>query len=59
MLGADTTTDVAVLKVDATNLPVVALGKERDVQVGDAVLVDIGVRIHTVMRAGVAPSSGS
>jgi serine protease Do len=38
VLGSDTMTDVAVLKVDATNLPVVVLGKERDVQVGDPVL---------------------
>ena len=38
VLGSDTATDVAVLKVDAKNLPVVALGKERDLQVGDSVL---------------------
>jgi serine protease Do len=38
VLGADSRTDVAVLKVDAKNLPVVALGDPKDVQVGDAVL---------------------
>ncbi len=38
VLGADARTDVAVLKVDAKNLPVVALGDPTQVQVGDAVL---------------------
>lgn len=38
VLGADSATDVAVLKVDAQNLPVVALGDPKQVQVGDAVL---------------------
>ncbi|MBK9245377.1 MAG: Do family serine endopeptidase [Burkholderiales bacterium] len=38
VLGADPATDVAVLKVDAANLPVVALGHEREVAVGDPVL---------------------
>ena len=38
VLGSDPATDVAVLKVDAANLPVVALGHEREVQVGDPVL---------------------
>jgi len=38
VLGSDGATDVAVLKLDATNLPVVALGNEREIQVGDPVL---------------------
>jgi serine protease Do len=38
VLGADSATDVAVLKVDAQNLPTVALGDARQVQVGDPVL---------------------
>ena len=38
VLGSDPATDVAVLKVDASNLPVVALGHEREVAVGDPVL---------------------
>jgi serine protease Do len=38
VLGADSATDVAVLKVEAQNLPVVALGDARQVQVGDDVL---------------------
>jgi len=38
VLGADPATDVAVLKVDASDLPAVVLGNEREVQVGDPVL---------------------
>jgi len=38
VLGSDAPTDIAVLKVDATALPVVALGSDGDVQVGDQVL---------------------
>ncbi|MGZ8254502.1 MAG: DegQ family serine endoprotease [Burkholderiaceae bacterium] len=38
LLGLDTATDVAVLKVDAQKLPAVALGDARQVQVGDPVL---------------------
>jgi len=38
VLGSDTATDIAVLKVDAAGLPTVALGDARNVQVGDWVL---------------------
>jgi serine protease Do len=38
VLGLDPATDVAVLKVDARDLPVVALGSDREAQVGDPVL---------------------
>jgi serine protease Do len=38
VLGADPTTDVAVLKIDATGLPTVAIGDPKQVQVGDPVL---------------------
>jgi serine protease Do len=38
VLGSDTSTDIAVLKVDAKNLPTVTLGDPRAVQVGDWVL---------------------
>jgi serine protease Do len=38
VLGSDAPTDIAVLKVDARDLPVVALGNDKDVQVGDQVL---------------------
>ena len=38
VLGSDTATDVAVLKVDAKGLPTVALGDPKATQVGDFVL---------------------
>ena len=38
VIGADKRSDVALLKVDATNLPVVKIGKMDDVQVGQWVL---------------------
>jgi serine protease Do len=38
VLGTDTTTDIAVLKIDAKDLPVVRLGDARQLEVGDPVL---------------------
>ena len=38
VLGIDTTTDIAVLKIDARNLPTVRLGDARQLEVGDPVL---------------------
>jgi serine protease Do len=38
VLGADTTTDVAVLRIDAKNLPVVRLGDPQQLEVGDPVM---------------------
>ena len=38
VLGSDPATDIAVLKLDAKNLPTVQLGDARQVQVGDYVL---------------------
>ncbi len=38
VLGSDTSTDIAVLKIDAKGLPTVTLGDPRAVQVGDWVL---------------------
>jgi serine protease Do len=38
VLGSDPATDIAVLKIDAKNLPVVALGDPNQVHVGDYVL---------------------
>ena len=38
VLGSDTATDIAVLKLDAKGLPTVQLGDPRQVQVGDYVL---------------------
>jgi serine protease Do len=38
VLGFDTTTDIAVLKIDAHDLPTVRLGDARNLEVGDPVL---------------------
>ena len=38
VLGADPTTDIAVLRIDAKNLPIVRLGDAQQLQVGDPVL---------------------
>jgi serine protease Do len=38
VLGSDPATDIAVLKIDGKDLPVVALGNDKQVQVGDYVL---------------------
>src|SRR2546423_5418237 len=38
VLGSDMTTDIAVLKIDAKDLPVVRLGNPRELEVGDPVL---------------------
>jgi len=38
VLGADTATDIAVLRIDAKNLLVVRLGDAQQLQVGDPVL---------------------
>lgn len=38
LLGSDTETDIAVLKIDATDLPVVSLGNPAQLGVGDYVL---------------------
>ena len=38
VVGSDPLSDLAVLKIDATNLPVLALGDSDKVRVGDVVL---------------------
>jgi len=38
VVGSDPETDIAVLKIDLPNLPVITLGDTRSLQVGDAVL---------------------
>jgi serine protease Do len=38
VLGSDSTTDIAVLKIDAHDLPVVRLGNPKELEVGDPVL---------------------
>lgn len=54
VLGADTATDIAVLRIDAKNLPVVRLGDAQQLQVGDPVLAigsPFGLRPKARLRA--------
>ncbi|PTT20038.1 peptidase, partial [Acidovorax sp. HMWF029] len=59
VLGADPKTDVAVLKIDAKNLPTVRLGSTRDLQVGDWVLaIGSPFGFENSVTAGVVSAKG-
>lgn len=59
VLGADPKTDIAVLKIDAHSLPVVALGKTGDLQVGDWVLaIGSPFGFENSVSAGVVSAKG-
>ena len=59
VLGADPKTDVAVLKIDAKNLPVVALGKPSDLKVGEWVLaIGSPFGFENSVTAGVVSAKG-
>ena len=59
VLGADPKTDVAVLKIDAKNLPVVRMGSTRDLQVGEWVLaIGSPYGFENSVTAGVVSAKG-
>ena len=59
VLGADPRTDVAVLKIDAKNLPVVPLGKTSDLKVGEWVLaIGSPFGFENSVSAGVVSAKG-
>ena len=59
VLGADPKTDVAVLKIDARNLPVVALGSSADLRVGEWVLaIGSPFGFENSVTAGVVSAKG-
>jgi serine protease Do len=59
VLGSDTKTDVAVLKIDAKNLPVVPLGSTRNLQVGEWVLaIGSPYGLESSVTAGVVSAKG-
>lgn len=59
VLGADPKTDVAVLKIDAKNLPTVPLGNARDLQVGQWVLaIGSPFGFENSVTAGVVSAKG-
>ena len=59
VLGSDPKTDVAVLKIDAKNLPVVPLGKSSDLKVGEWVLaIGSPFGLESSVTAGVVSAKG-
>jgi serine protease Do len=59
VLGADPKTDIAVLKIDAKNLPVVALGNVKDLRVGEWVLaIGSPFGFENTVTAGVVSAKG-
>jgi serine protease Do len=59
VLGSDPKTDVAVLKIDAKNLPVVPLGNTRNLQVGEWVMaIGSPYGLESTVTAGVVSAKG-
>jgi serine protease Do len=59
VLGADPKTDVAVLKIEAKSLPVVALGNVKDLRVGEWVLaIGSPFGFENTVTAGVVSAKG-
>src|ERR671915_45771 len=59
VVGRDPTTDIALIKIDATNLPVATLGDDRNARVGQWVLA-IGnpLQLDFTVTAGIISSKG-
>jgi len=59
VLGLDAKTDIAVLKVEARNLPVVALGQDKNLKVGEWVLaIGSPFGFENTVTAGVVSAKG-
>jgi serine protease Do len=59
VLGSDSKTDVAVLKIEARNLPVVTLGNTKDLRVGEWVLaIGSPFGFENTVTAGVVSAKG-
>ncbi len=59
VLGSDSKTDVAVLRIDAKNLPVVTLGKTSELRVGEWVLaIGSPFGFENTVTAGVVSAKG-
>ena len=59
VIGSDARTDVAVLKIDAKNLPIVRLGNARDLKVGEWVLaIGSPYGFENSVTAGVVSAKG-
>ncbi|MCG2582939.1 DegQ family serine endoprotease [Massilia sp. TS11] len=59
VLGSDSRTDVAVLKIDAKNLPTVPLGRSSELKVGEWVLaIGSPFGLESTVTAGVVSAKG-
>ena len=59
VLGSDPKTDIAVLKIDAKNLPVVTMGNTKDLRVGEWVLaIGSPFGFENTVTAGVVSAKG-
>ncbi|MBS1514354.1 MAG: Do family serine endopeptidase [Bacteroidetes bacterium] len=59
LIGTDPNTDVAVIKIDAKDLPVASLGNSDDVQVGQWVLaVGNPLQLNSTVTAGIVSALG-
>jgi serine protease Do len=59
LIGTDPSTDLAVLKINETNLPAIVLGSSRNVQVGEWVLaVGNPFSLSSTVTAGIVSAKG-
>ena len=59
VLGIDTATDIAVLRIDAKNLPVVRLGDPKSLEVGDPVLaIGAPYGLEQTATSGIVSAKG-
>jgi serine protease Do len=59
VLGSDATTDIAVLRINATGLPVVRLGDARQLEVGDPVLaIGAPYGLEQTATSGIVSAKG-
>ena len=59
LIGTDPSTDLAVIKVDDTNMPAIALGKSKNVNVGEWVLaVGNPFNLTSTVTAGIVSAKG-
>jgi Do/DeqQ family serine protease len=59
LVGSDPSTDLAVLKIDATDLPAITIGNSDEVEVGDWVMaVGNPFRLRSTVTAGIVSALG-